>query len=234
MPWAITSCSDVKFSWSTTIYDAAAYSDALHRTVGLFCPPRRTQSALSEKHIRTYTKAGVDWLASSGSGVVWPSQGIQYFSFLNGRFEVEPPTSEILFGTSPLLRLGSGTHRSSRGRRHSLVPGHTVKFSQKESFAKSQRRCGNLLSLNQLVVLAQALALALALWTRRFLGLRRFQLTAEPTDGHLVTTGPYGIIRQQIYPATSLFILPGALAHHSLLAFTLATVVKAGALTRMP
>ena len=92
---------------------------------------------------------------------------------------------------------------------------------------------GNLLSLNPIVVLAQTLALALALWARRSLGLRSFHLTAEPTEGHLVTTGPYRRIRHPIYAATCLFVWPGALAHHSLLALTLATVVTAGALTRM-
>lgn len=92
---------------------------------------------------------------------------------------------------------------------------------------------GNLLSLNPTVVLAQTAALVLALWARRSLGLRSFHLAAEPTQGPLVTTGPYRIIRHPIYTAACLFVWPGALAHHSLPAFTLATLVTAGALIRM-
>ena len=92
---------------------------------------------------------------------------------------------------------------------------------------------GNLLSLNPTVVLAQMVALILVLRARRSLGLRSFHLTAEPTEGHLVTTGPYRIIRHPIYTASCLFIWPGALAHHSLPALALATLVTAGALTRM-
>ena len=38
------------------------------------------------------------------------------------------------------------------------------------------------------------------------LGLRGFHLTAESTEGHLVTAGPYLAIRHPIYTAVCLFI----------------------------
>jgi protein-S-isoprenylcysteine O-methyltransferase Ste14 len=91
----------------------------------------------------------------------------------------------------------------------------------------------NLISLNPTVVLAQTAALVLALWARYSLGRRSFHLTAEPTQGTLVTTGPYRIIRHPIYTAACLFVWPGALAHHSLPAFTLTAMVTVGAVIRM-
>jgi len=92
---------------------------------------------------------------------------------------------------------------------------------------------GNLLSLNPNVIIVQIAALVLALWARRSLGLRSFHLTAEPTEGTLVTSGPYRVIRHPIYTAACLFVWPGALAHHSFPAFVLATLVTAGALIRI-
>lgn len=92
---------------------------------------------------------------------------------------------------------------------------------------------GNLLSLNPNVIIVQIAALVLALWARRSLGLRSFHLTAEPTAGELVTSGPYRVIRHPIYTAACLFVWPGALAHHSFPAFVLATLVTAGALIRI-
>jgi len=63
--------------------------------------------------------------------------------------------------------------------------------------------------------------------------LRNFHLTAEAAVGHLVTTGPYRIIRHPIFTAACLFFWPGTFAHHSLPAFELATLVTTGALMRM-
>lgn len=92
---------------------------------------------------------------------------------------------------------------------------------------------GNMLSLDANVWLTQAAALVLALSARRSLGSRSFHLTAEPTRGHLVTTGPYRIIRHPIYTAACLFVWSGASAHHSLSAFALAALVTIGAVGRM-
>ena len=60
---------------------------------------------------------------------------------------------------------------------------------------------GNLLSLNPTVILVQMVAISLIIWARRSLGMRSFHLSAEPTQGHLVMTGPYRIIRHPIYAA---------------------------------
>lgn len=92
---------------------------------------------------------------------------------------------------------------------------------------------GNLLSLNPTVIVVQTVAISLIIWARRSLGMRSFHLSAEPTQGYLVMTGPYRVIRHPIYAANCLLIYTGALVHHSLTAFALATLVTAGALIRM-
>jgi protein-S-isoprenylcysteine O-methyltransferase Ste14 len=57
------------------------------------------------------------------------------------------------------------------------------------------------------VIAAQSAALLLFLWARVTFGRRSFHLMANPTEGGLVTTGPYRYIRHPIYTAMCLFIL---------------------------
>src|SRR5690242_16713032 len=76
---------------------------------------------------------------------------------------------------------------------------------------------GNLLSLQPLNITLQVLAVALMIWARVAFGGRSFHASADPTDGGLVTTGPYRYIRHPIYTAACLFGLGGIVAHLSLL-----------------
>ena len=91
----------------------------------------------------------------------------------------------------------------------------------------------SLLSRAPLVITAQGAALALMVWARITFGLRSFHATADPTEGGLVTTGPYRIVRHPIYAAVCLFALAGALANISFIAAGLAIVVFTGALARI-
>jgi protein-S-isoprenylcysteine O-methyltransferase Ste14 len=91
----------------------------------------------------------------------------------------------------------------------------------------------SLLSFSPAVIAAQAAAIALMIWARLTFGLRSFHATANPTEGGLVTTGPYKYLRHPIYTAVCLFVLAGALAHLSLIALGLVLVVFTGALSRM-
>ena len=72
---------------------------------------------------------------------------------------------------------------------------------------------GNLFSVSPLVIAAQVAAAALMVWARATFGIRSFHATADPTEGGLVTSGPYRIIRHPIYTAVCLFTCAGALAH---------------------
>src|SRR5260370_365644 len=73
----------------------------------------------------------------------------------------------------------------------------------------------SLLSPSPFVISLQAAALLLFLWARVTLGRRSFHLAANPTEGGLVTGGPYWYIRHPIYTAMSLFVSAGIAAHLS-------------------
>jgi len=91
----------------------------------------------------------------------------------------------------------------------------------------------SLFSVSPLVIVTQTAAVALVIWARLTLRRRSFHATARPTEGGLVTTGPYHFIRHPIYASLSLFVWAGALAHHSLAALLLAAFVTAGTLLRV-
>jgi protein-S-isoprenylcysteine O-methyltransferase Ste14 len=84
-----------------------------------------------------------------------------------------------------------------------------------------------------LVIVPQILALLLLVWARLTFGRRRFHFAANPTEGGLVTTGPYRYIRHPIYTAVCLFIGAGAAAHWSWTTAAFGGLVLAGALVGM-
>ena len=58
----------------------------------------------------------------------------------------------------------------------------------------------------------QVAAAALMLWARLTFGRRSFHAAANPTEGGLVTTGPYRFWRHPIYAAILLFLWAGVLS----------------------
>jgi len=73
----------------------------------------------------------------------------------------------------------------------------------------------NLFSSAPLVIAAQAGAVVLLLWARVTFGRRSFHVASNPTEGGLVTSGPYRYIRHPIYTSMCLFSGAGAVAHCS-------------------
>jgi protein-S-isoprenylcysteine O-methyltransferase Ste14 len=71
------------------------------------------------------------------------------------------------------------------------------------------------------------------IWARITFGFRSFHAAANPTEGGLVTHGPYRFLRHPIYTAIVLFTFAGAFSHPSLAASGLAVVVLAGSLARI-
>lgn len=90
-----------------------------------------------------------------------------------------------------------------------------------------------LFSWAPLVIAVQVAAAALLVWARITFGRRSFHAIANPTEGGLVTTGPYRYIRHPIYTAATFFVFAGAIAHLSLLSAGLALANLFGALVRM-
>jgi protein-S-isoprenylcysteine O-methyltransferase Ste14 len=93
-------------------------------------------------------------------------------------------------------------------------------------------RMGALFSPDPVVIAVQAAAVLLFLWARATFGLRSFHAAANPTEGGLVTTGPYRWLRHPIYAALLLFSAAGAAAHFSR-GSLLFLVVAAGAALRI-
>ena len=73
----------------------------------------------------------------------------------------------------------------------------------------------NLFSSSTLVICLQVAALLLFFWARVTFGRRSFHVVADPTEGGLVTGGPYRYIRHPIYAAMWLFTWAGVAAHWS-------------------
>jgi len=92
---------------------------------------------------------------------------------------------------------------------------------------------GAILSTSPLGVGVQVTAVGLMIWARMTMGLRSFHATADPTDGGLVTSGPYRFIRHPIYTSICLFCSAAVLAHTSLSTVVLGVLVMVGAFVRM-
>src|SRR6185503_2153573 len=73
----------------------------------------------------------------------------------------------------------------------------------------------NLFSSSPLVISTQVLALLLFLWARVTFGRRSYHVAANPTEGALVTGGPYRYIRHPIYTAVCMLVLSAVAGHWS-------------------
>jgi protein-S-isoprenylcysteine O-methyltransferase Ste14 len=91
----------------------------------------------------------------------------------------------------------------------------------------------NLFSPSLFVITPQIAALLLMVWARMTFGGRSFHVAANPTQGRLVTTGPYHFIRHPIYTAVCIFTGSGVVAHWAWSSCLLAALVMACALIRM-
>jgi protein-S-isoprenylcysteine O-methyltransferase Ste14 len=79
----------------------------------------------------------------------------------------------------------------------------------------------------------QALGLALVAWARLTFGYRSFHFAANPTEGGLITSGPYHYVRNPIYAGAWVIIWIGAGTHLSIANAALAIFAAAMLLARM-
>jgi protein-S-isoprenylcysteine O-methyltransferase Ste14 len=73
----------------------------------------------------------------------------------------------------------------------------------------------------------QGVAVLLMIWARVTFGLRSFHYAANPTEGGLVTTGPYRYMRHPIYAAILLFLWTGVAVSASPLNVALGLIATA-------
>ncbi|HVH58616.1 MAG TPA: isoprenylcysteine carboxylmethyltransferase family protein [Vicinamibacterales bacterium] len=92
---------------------------------------------------------------------------------------------------------------------------------------------GEIFARQPLLMLVQALAVVLMVWARLTFGLRSFNPGAAPTEGELVTTGPYRYWRHPIYAAVIIFVATAAVSHATWRAAALALTVAGGLYLRM-
>ncbi len=91
----------------------------------------------------------------------------------------------------------------------------------------------NLFSSSPFVISLQVVALLVFLWARVTFGRRSYHVVADPTEGGLVTGGPYRYIRHPIYAAMCLFTSAGVAGHWSWNSGLFGGLVLASAVTRI-
>ena len=91
----------------------------------------------------------------------------------------------------------------------------------------------SLFALEPIGITVQVLAALLMIWARVTFGRRSFHATANPTEGGLVTTGPYRYIRHPIYAAIIYFAWAGVLSHISFLSIALGLCLILGLSVRI-
>ncbi len=91
----------------------------------------------------------------------------------------------------------------------------------------------SLLGRGPLAIGLQVAAITLMLWARLTFGIRSFHYAANPTEGGLVTTGPYRWMRHPIYAAILLFVWAGVGSNPSPVSAALGGVVTAMLFLRM-
>src|SRR5512138_2700980 len=92
---------------------------------------------------------------------------------------------------------------------------------------------GALFATNPVLIAVQAAAVVLMIAARITFGRRSFHAAANPTEGGLVTSGPYGYLRHPIYASILYFIWAGALNHLSSRAVAFAALITAGGFGRI-
>ena len=73
----------------------------------------------------------------------------------------------------------------------------------------------SLFAVGVVAIAVQVFSALLMLWARLTFGRRSFHAAANPTEGGLVTSGPYYYIRHPIYAAIIYFLWAGIFTHFS-------------------
>lgn len=90
-----------------------------------------------------------------------------------------------------------------------------------------------ILATTPATILAQVAAVLLMVWARMSFGLRSFHAAADPTEGGLITSGPYRYVRHPIYASVLLFVAAATLCHLSGTTILLAAAAAFGVALRI-
>jgi protein-S-isoprenylcysteine O-methyltransferase Ste14 len=91
----------------------------------------------------------------------------------------------------------------------------------------------SLFSASPIVICLQAAALLFFLWARITFGRRSYHVVADPTDGGLVTRGPYRYLRHPIYSMFCLFAWVGIAANWSWISALCGVIILGSAVIRI-
>ena len=90
-----------------------------------------------------------------------------------------------------------------------------------------------LLAVGPVAIAIQIVAVLLMIWARLTFGLRSFHASANPTEGGLVTTGPYRFLRHPIYAAILYFFWAAIASHWGVVNVLLGVAATVGAAIRI-
>jgi protein-S-isoprenylcysteine O-methyltransferase Ste14 len=91
----------------------------------------------------------------------------------------------------------------------------------------------SVLANTSVAISVQVMACLLLLWGRLTLGRRGFHVSAEPTEGGLINTGPYRYLRHPMYTSLLYFFWAGLFCHLSIINFGFVLAVTTGLFIRM-
>lgn len=92
---------------------------------------------------------------------------------------------------------------------------------------------GSILAKGYVLTTVQLLAIILMAWARITFGRRSFHAAANPSEGELVTTGPYAFLRHPIYASILYFLWAGVFCHLSAINLLLAAIGTVGVSARI-
>lgn len=91
----------------------------------------------------------------------------------------------------------------------------------------------SLLATGYVAIIVQIIAVLLMIWARITFGRRSFHAAANPTEGGLVTRGPYAYIRHPIYASILYFLWAGVFSHFTVITLILGVFGTVGASIRI-
>jgi len=92
---------------------------------------------------------------------------------------------------------------------------------------------GNFLSESPFIIIGQLLSVGFSIWARRSFPKERFSIHAEPSNGFLLTKGPYKYVRHPMYTSALFLIWISIAGHLSILTVTIGVIVTTVILIRI-